>query len=104
MFLEEGYAWWVSRDNANMTYWGGATPGSHNCSCGMTSSCASPSKGCNCDSNDGVLRSDEGLLTDKTALPVREMRFGDFNDANEYGYHTLGKMKCYGIPSAMSSL
>ncbi|XP_048578937.1 fibropellin-1 isoform X2 [Nematostella vectensis] len=100
MFIAHGYAWWVSRNNAKMTYWGGATPGSNKCACGMTSSCASPSNGCNCDSNDMTWRSDGGLLTDKTALPVREMRFGDFDSSYEEGYHTLGKLKCYGISQA----
>ncbi|XP_048585749.1 uncharacterized protein LOC5500783 isoform X2 [Nematostella vectensis] len=96
VFITHGYAWWVSRDNAKMTYWGGATPGSNKCACGMTSSCANPSRGCNCDSNDETWRSDGGLLTDKASLPVREMRFGDFDSPNEAGYHTLGKLKCYG--------
>ena len=41
-------------------------------------------------------REDSGLLTDKTKLPVKQLRFGDI-DNNEVGYHTLGKLKCYGI-------
>ena len=32
-------SWWVSRDGAKMTYWGGALPGSSKCKCGMTDSC-----------------------------------------------------------------
>ena len=31
------YGWWVSRDSTKMTYWGGASPGSGKCACGMTS-------------------------------------------------------------------
>ena len=71
------YAWWVSRDSSKMTYWGGASPGSGKCACGMTNSCANPSYGCNCDKNDYVWREDSGLLTDKTYLPVKQLRFGD---------------------------
>ena len=39
-----------------------------------------------------------GFLTDKTKLPVKQLRFGDTGDKryNENGYHTLGKFKCYG--------
>ena len=44
-----GYAWWVARDSTKMTYWGGATPGSDKCACGMTNSCADPTYSCNCD-------------------------------------------------------
>ena len=92
-----GQAWWVSRDSNKMTYWGGASPGSGKCACGMTNSCANPSYGCNCDKNDYVWREDSGLLTDKTHLPVKQLRFGDAENTNNQGYHTLGKLKCYGI-------
>ena len=92
-----GYAWWVSRDSAKMTYWGGATPGSGKCACGMTNSCARSSDSCNCDRNDQVTREDSGLLTDKTKLPVKQLRFGDTGDIIEFGFHTLGKLKCFGI-------
>jgi len=97
MMKYSGYAWWVSRDSNKMTYWGGASPGSGKCACGMTNSCANPSYGCNCDKNDLVWREDSGLLTDKTSLPVKQLRFGDIGGSNEQGYHTLGKLKCYGI-------
>ncbi|XP_068677027.1 uncharacterized protein [Montipora foliosa] len=91
------YGWWVSRDSVKMTYWGGASVGGK-CACGMTNSCANPSYGCNCDKNDGVWREDSGLLTDKTRLPVKQLRFGDTGGgSSQKGYHTLGKLKCYGI-------
>ena len=90
-------AWWVSRDSAKMTYWGGASPGSGKCACGMANSCADSRYGCNCDKNDFVWREDSGLLTDKTKLPVKQLRFGDTGGSSEQGYHTLGKMKCFGI-------
>ena len=89
------YGWWVSRDSAKMTYWGGAS-GSGKCACGMTNSCANPGNGCNCDKNDYVWREDSGLLTDKTKLPVKQLRFGDSGEGSEQGYHTLGKLKCFG--------
>ena len=92
------YAWWVSRDSSKMTYWGGASPGSGKCTCGMTNSCADSGQSCNCDKNDGVWREDSGLLTDKTHLPVKQLRFGDTgHGVHQEGYHTLGKLKCYGI-------
>jgi len=79
-----------------MTYWGGASPGSGKCACGMTNSCAG-GYDCNCDKDDQVWREDSGLLTDKTTLPVKQLRFGDVSGGGEEGYHTLGKLKCYGI-------
>ena len=83
------------RDSAKVTYWGGASPGSGNCPCGMTNSCPESSLGCNCE-NDRVWREDSGLLTEKTKLPVKQLRFGDAGDSYNQGYHTLGKRKCYG--------
>ena len=94
--LNYSSGWWVSRDSTKMTYWGGASPGSGKCACGMNNSCANPSDGCNCDEDRHVWREDSGLLTDKTKLPVKQLRFGDTGNSSERGYHTLGKFKCYG--------
>ena len=96
LWFNSPVGWWVSRDSTNMTYWGGASPGSVKCACGMTNSCAVPSQKCNCDKNDLNWRQDSGLLNDKTKLPVKQLRFGDTGDRGEKGYHTLGKLKCYG--------
>ena len=90
------HGWWVSRDSSQMTYWGGAS-GTGKCACGMTNSCADSRFDCNCDKNDNVWREDSGFLTNKSHLPVKQLRFGDTGDSGEQGYHTLGKMKCYGI-------
>jgi len=99
-FTSSPFAWWVSRDSRQILYWGGASPDSNKCACGMTNSCANPSEECNCRENDYVWREDSGLLTDKSTLPVNELRFGDtgvLSGNDEKGYHTLGKLKCYGI-------
>ena len=97
LFNGNQYGWWVSRDSVKMTYWGGASV-SNKCACGMTNSCVNPRKGCNCDANENVWREDSGLLTDRTRLPVKQLRFGDFGrGSSEQGYHTLGKLKCYGV-------
>ena len=92
------YSWWVSRQGSKMNYWGGAAVNSGKCACGMTNSCADGGK-CNCDKNDSTWREDSGYLTDKNTLPVTELRHGDtttHNSQDESGYHTLGKLKCWG--------
>ena len=88
-------AWWVSRDSTKMRYWGGASR-IGKCACGMTKSCTDSRYGCNCDKNEDAWREDSGLLTDKTKLPVKQLRFGDAGNSGNQGYHTLGKLKCYG--------
>ena len=100
MLLRSSDGWWVSRQGLQMNYWGGATVNSRNCSCGMNNSCAGGEK-CNCDMNDEVWREDSGYLTDQNTLPVAELRFGDTgtklkNGESESGYHTLGKLRCWG--------
>ena len=95
VFIANGYAWWVSRDGTRMNYWGGATGYNNMCACGVTNSCSNGKK-CNCDNHGNGWRADSGLLTDKPALPVTQIRLGDLDDSNEEGYHTLGKLKCYG--------
>ena len=101
MFRDE-IAWWVSRDSTKMKNWGGASSSSGKCACGMNNTCADPKYDCNCDKNDRVWREDSGLLTDRTHLPVIQLRFGDVawtpnTKLDEQGFHTLGKFKCYGI-------
>jgi len=94
-FIYNSFAWWVSRDGTPMNYWGGATGHDKMCACGVTSSCSTSSK-CNCYNGGSGWREDSGLLTDKSALPVTQIRLGDLNHSDEEGYHTLGKLKCYG--------
>lgn len=92
--------WWMSRNGTKMTYWGGATPAdAYKCACGVTSpnTCADTSRGCNCDKNDDTWRQDSGFLTEKSHLPVLQLQFGDTGSSHEKGYHTLGKLMCYGM-------
>ena len=98
LWFNNPYGWWVSRDSAKMTHWGGASSGSSKCACGMTNSFAGSSDGCNCDKNDFVCREDSGLLTDKTKLPVKQLRFGDTGRATNKVI-TLWEncMRCLGI-------
>ena len=97
--VSDGYAWWVSRNGKRMNYWGGASGHYRTCACGVTNSCSS-GRACNCvdsSSRTAGWREDSGLLTDKSVLPVLQIRLGDLgNWPREEGYHTLGKLKCYG--------
>ena len=99
--VSDGYAWWVSRNGTRMNYWGGARVHYRMCACGVTNSCTT-GKRCNCDGDWSLFhkagwREDSGLLTDKSVLPVSQIRLGDLGDwPREEGYHTLGKLKCYG--------
>ena len=94
-FVPGSVAWWVSRDGRKMNYWGGAGGSANKCACGVTNSCLNGQK-CNCYNGGSGWRGDSGLLTNKSALPVSQIRLADFDGSNEEGYDTLGKLKCYG--------
>ena len=96
-FVGQGYAWWMNRDGIRMNYWGGATGHDGMCACGVTNSCSNGNPKCNCHNGGIGWSSDSGLLKDKSTLPVTQIRLGDLNTLREEGYHTLGKLKCYGI-------
>lgn len=87
---------WVSRDSIRMNYWGGASPGSGKCACGMTNHAQTPSFLVTVTKMT-VWREVSGILTHKNHLPVIQTRFSDTTGSPEEGYHTLGKLKCYGI-------
>ena len=94
-FVPESVAWWVSRDGRKMNYWGGAGGAAKKCACGVTNTCLNGQK-CNCSNSGSGWKEDSGLLTDKSALPVTQIRLADLDSSSEEGYHTLGKLKCYG--------
>ncbi|XP_028403166.1 neurexin-4-like [Dendronephthya gigantea] len=93
--LYKSHSWWVSRQGKKMNYWGGAAVDSGKCACGMNNSCVGGGI-CNCAANEYVLHEDSGFLSDRNTLPVSQLRFGDTGDTEEYGFHTLGKMLCWG--------
>ena len=95
--LRDGNGWWVARNGQKMEYWGGATGSKSGCGCSVTKTCSDPKVLCDCDINDNKWREDSGFLADQFFLPVSQLRFGDTGGKQEEGYHTLGKLKCYGM-------
>ncbi|XP_078542364.1 neurexin-4-like [Lissotriton helveticus] len=96
-FLKEKRGWWVSSDGQKVNSWGGASTNSGKCACGEKGTCALGLRTCNCDANDGVWRKDEGLLTDKSTLPIQAISFGGTQGVPvEMAFHSLGKLRCSG--------
>ena len=87
------HAFWLSRDTKRQDYWGGAEPRSKKCACGMTLTCESTNKFCNCDNKDPQWRVDEGYLTDKRTLPVTGF---EFSKKSKDSYFALGPLECWG--------
>ena len=97
------FSWWVSRNNQQMDYWSGSLPGSRKCSCGLYGHCRDSRKWCNCDSFGPHLENerfvDEGELSEKDFLPVRQLRIGDTGStvtSNKWAKYSLGPLVCQG--------
>ncbi|XP_018318496.1 neurexin-4 isoform X1 [Agrilus planipennis] len=92
------FSWWVSSNNQNMDYWGGALPGSRKCECGILGNCLDSTKWCNCDAGLEQWAEDTGDITEKEHLPVKQIRIGDTGNAldEKEGRYTLGPLICEG--------
>ncbi|XP_071957001.1 contactin-associated protein-like 2 [Antedon mediterranea] len=90
------YGFWVSRNGSTMYNWGTPT-GFYGCACGYRGDCSNPSKVCECNINDNILRKDEGYIDDISTLPVMELRHGDTGHSWEYGISTIGPIECSGL-------
>ncbi|XP_066270248.1 contactin-associated protein-like 2 [Branchiostoma lanceolatum] len=94
--LAENVSWWETTANTRMYSWGGAGRRTGQCGCGVQQNCQpSPDQSCNCDANDTVWRTDEGYLTDLTALPVVNV---SLTAREGEGYLTVGPLVCVDEP------
>ncbi len=98
--LQEGevnFGWWSGRDGVKSYYWDGAyAPDEHICACGVDGSCIGDVHKCNCDSSAPEWLSDVGTLTNMSALPVKELRFGGLLFDSQEASFALGPLSCTG--------
>ena len=85
-------------------YLGGGLAEGKGCACGVTTSCHTSTRLCNCDSNVDTLLKDEGYVTNSTILPITGIKLGDTGSSTEYAYHTVGSLQCYGMNFCSPSL
>ncbi len=88
--------WINGRRGQKLDFIGGGPSNGTGCACGITNTCAEPSKKCNCDKNDQQWRMDEGYVTYKDVLPITAMHGGDTGDKryNERLIYTVGPLIC----------
>ncbi|CAG0891374.1 unnamed protein product [Darwinula stevensoni] len=87
---------WVDRHGDPQYYWDGAHAEKHMCRCGLTDECVDPTLPCNCDAEAPQWESDSGAITNRTALPITELRFGGLRLDFQQARHTLGALVCKG--------
>lgn len=94
------FGYWVDRNGQSQIYFTGENYGNHVCSChfseeGCTSGDILDTK-CNCDSKITKFLYDEGYITNSSALPITELKFGGMTAEGQTAFHTLGKLSCGG--------
>ena len=67
------------------------------CSCAVTNTCHLKGKSCNCDSNDHVVRSDDGKVNRKSDLPITSVVIGDVAGfwSIKYKRVTVHQLECF---------
>ncbi|KAM4738833.1 contactin-associated protein-like 4 [Anableps anableps] len=92
------FSWWVGGPASGQiqNYWGGALPGSRQCTCGLQDNCLDSSFYCNCDADYDLWTEDSGLLTHKETLPVRSLVLGDIHRPGSEAAYRVGPLRCHG--------
>ncbi|CAG0892461.1 unnamed protein product [Darwinula stevensoni] len=93
---ERRQAWWVDRHGNPQDYWDGSNGGKHVCRCGLSNNCTDKALSCNCDAKAPHWESDSGAITNRTSLPLTELRFGGLQFAGQKAKYTLGGLACKG--------
>ena len=101
--LQDGginFGFWLDKYGESQYYWTGSHHGEHTCSCHYSEEgCVEEDtlhNVCNCDANKPAELFDEGILTNSSALPVIELKFGGLSYDAQSAFHTLGKLSCSG--------
>lgn len=91
------YIWWASQDGRKMTNWGGAPSNTSKCACGISNSCYNTTKSCNCDAFSDNVLVDQGALSDKRYLPIKELHLGFSRITNStFAAYNIGNLICSG--------
>ena len=92
------YAWLEDRHGLRLSYWSGGPHTGTGCSCGKTGTCEQSGTKCNCDKNSFPPTVDEGYITEKDALPLTAVSFGDTGGTGEYINYTISDVECFFPP------
>ncbi|CAG0896084.1 unnamed protein product [Darwinula stevensoni] len=95
-FGDTPYAWWLDRNGQPQYYWDGANAGKHLCHCGLSGYCINRKLPCNCDAVAPESENNSGTITNSTALPITELRFGGLYFQGQKADYKLGGLVCRG--------
>ena len=102
------FGFWRDKNGDDQIYWTDSHFGEHVCSCHYSEEGCFDQETlgntCNCDSNKPSELSDVGIITNSSALPIMELRFGGLEFDAQSAFHTLGKLSCSGKKTNFSKL
>ncbi|XP_041483967.1 uncharacterized protein LOC121430688 [Lytechinus variegatus] len=87
------YSWLGLRNGSASTSWAG-TSVNDMCPCGALGSCYDNSQSCNCDGVQTTIHEDNGWVTDRTMLPLKQMRVGGIQ-SGETATVKVSKLECF---------
>ena len=94
------FGFWRDKNGDDQIYWTDSHFGEHVCSCHYSEEGCFDQETlgntCNCDSNKPSELSDVGIITNSSALPIMELRFGGLEFDAQSAFHTLGNLSCSG--------
>eukprot|EP00795_Rhopilema_esculentum_P012036 gene12036-2622_t len=87
------YSWFDDRDGNKINY---------QCKCGTENNCPTtgPTRSCNCQNNDNVIRNDIIVYSQKSQLPLTTLRAGDTGNPPEYITFEVGSLECISAVAA----
>ena len=97
---------WLDRNgNKSNFFHGNLNPDQpHVCRCGLDQTCVIPELPCNCDAKEPNWVADEGVITDKTILPITEFAYGPMEYDMQKAKIKIGHLKCSGRSEISSSV
>jgi len=95
---------WVNINGDEEVYFTGSNHNNHICSCGVEENCSGSDSNykCNCDDTIPILQSDNGTLTDVSALPVTGFIYGEKPYPSQFAAISIGRLKCSGMKDIKS--
>ena len=84
--------WLTDLDGNDLDYFFGGLGNQWSCGCDITGTCASDDFGCNCDVNDGKLRSDYGRAL-KPDVPIGSVTLTEVGPGH-YGEYYISPLMC----------
>jgi len=90
---------WLNINGNEEVYYTGAHHDEHLCACAENDECSGSEEGltCNCDYSIPNTQSDNGTITDVSALPITGFVYGKMEYPSQFAAISIGRLQCQGM-------